>query len=362
MQRIRIILALCIVAASAQSARAGGWLQGGWLQGSAISGDVVSDAGNVLGDFDMLDGELVAYRPGVFTWQQVRVHADHYYVRNHIGLTWGAWMGPYEGDGLVGATWQVRNGLWFWDVRIADAWIDDSTNSMTFHSDNSDVWRYSLEYRKTRLGAWKNVCYEPEDSGVFVPGTWDELGEFTPGGLTYGCESGVIEKCVADGGYKPWKTIDGKPLDGLHRACVRAARAQYLSDGQSYTEPGRLIDVYDTHRFNRRTRNWLLDKLIKALRKLYPDLTFDYTAADFELESVFTEDGLAAIRYGRLDAADCEEGARCEIINMIDATEDFSPDPNEEYIFVRSPVSEWPTDPFTPRDFDIDIPFEPVGL
>ncbi len=65
------------------------------------------------------------------------------------------------------------------------------------------------------------------------------------GGFTLACTSGAIGKCIR-WGYRPWdERPGGPPLAALHQACVHLARADYGGDGQSFTQDGTLIDLYD---------------------------------------------------------------------------------------------------------------------
>ena len=72
--------------------------------------------------------------------------------------------------------------------------------------------------------------------GLFVDGRFDPNGAWHADGYTFSCARGVVAKCV-----------DMQPL---HRACVRAARAEYCGDGVSYTEDGTLIDMFDIYGLN----------------------------------------------------------------------------------------------------------------
>jgi hypothetical protein len=65
--------------------------------------------------------------------------------------------------------------------------------------------------------------------------------------FTFGCTAGVIAKCYR-WGYRPWVASDSAPAGEfaqLHWACTRLARADYCGNGQSWTQNGTLINVWD---------------------------------------------------------------------------------------------------------------------
>lgn len=150
-----------------------------------------------------------------------------------------------------------------WTLRIASAAPDDTENTMPEHRSNRDTWLYRVEH--TALPApeahdWQDECSdEPGDSGLglFVDGRWDADGTWQAGGYTFSCARGAIAKCARSWGYKPWKTLTSDhgavPLQSLHLACTRAARADYCGDGIPHTREGVLIGMSDGHGFNPRT-------------------------------------------------------------------------------------------------------------
>lgn len=89
------------------------------------------------------------------------------------------------------------------------------------------------------------------EKAVVVPGRWDVVtGAFTScdGGadcFTVSCLTGAVGMC-AHWGYVPtYRWPDGGvDLQRHHRACVRAARADY-GNGEGFTCPGTYIDVID---------------------------------------------------------------------------------------------------------------------
>ena len=163
--------------------------------------------------------------------------------------------------------------------RIVDGAPDSSKNNMDNHADNRDIWLYRVEYAalsSAQDDAWLPLCARDADGrarAMLVPGTWDARGAFFESGYTLACTGGAVAKCARTWGYKPWKTLradDGArvPLGPLHRACVRAARADYCGDGTPHTRAGTIIDVIDRFGFNRKD-----------------------SRASFTREAGFTEDG-----------------------------------------------------------------------
>lgn len=108
---------------------------------------------------------------------------------------------------------------------------------------------YSLLTYNPATGSSQDAC-DPDGDGVRqaipVAGTWDPSGAHADSAtnFTFGCTSGVIAKCVR-WGYKPWQSVGQQSLALYHQACTRLARADYCGDGQSHTEEGTLVDVYD---------------------------------------------------------------------------------------------------------------------
>jgi len=104
---------------------------------------------------------------------------------------------------------------------------------------NGVIW-YQLTFKDV------NVCGE-DGWGLFVDGVWDASGNRLDEAVfgkhivdkSFSCDTGVIAKCV-DWGYDP--AIVGSDA---HLTCTRMARADYCGDGESWTEDGTLIDVFD---------------------------------------------------------------------------------------------------------------------
>lgn len=79
---------------------------------------------------------------------------------------------------------------------------------------------------------------------VAVPGGWGVRGQFVRSNrvFTLSCIArGAVAKC-AHWGFLPGNEAEAR----AHRACVRAARADYCGSGESVTLDGTLIDLADT--------------------------------------------------------------------------------------------------------------------
>ena len=50
---------------------------------------------------------------------------------------------------------------------------------------------------------------------------------------------------MARASYHPWESRNGTALADYHQACTRMARADYCGDGQTHTQEGTAIDLYD---------------------------------------------------------------------------------------------------------------------
>jgi hypothetical protein len=121
---------------------------------------------------------------------------------------------------------------------------------------NNDVWSYLVQFRDAQ-GNWHPLCLDANDNAVHaialdgrwnygrgVPGGGDHIDD--PGAFTFACKGlGAIAKCAFPIGYRPWRTVNGVSLAPYHQACIRALRADYCGDGNSWTLNGRRIDLYD---------------------------------------------------------------------------------------------------------------------
>jgi hypothetical protein len=116
---------------------------------------------------------------------------------------------------------------------------------------NCDLFTYKL-WLLTADGQDLPFCHAGATAYV-LPGTWDATGQYssTSGKFTFACSNGTIAKCTR-WGYRPWSGAQAKKSDNTsastaeyHQACVRAATADYCSNGHSFTKNGTLVDIYD---------------------------------------------------------------------------------------------------------------------
>jgi hypothetical protein len=115
-------------------------------------------------------------------------------------------------------------------------------------TNTGSTFRYKLEQWNTTTSAWVLACPADADgNSVAIPlaAEWDETGARTdsPNMFTLACTSGAIGKCYR-WGYRPWVTGYGD-LATMHWTCTRLARADYCGNGVSFTQDGRLINVWD---------------------------------------------------------------------------------------------------------------------
>ncbi len=114
---------------------------------------------------------------------------------------------------------------------------------------SGETFLYGLVLQNMTSGGSQNAC-EPDADGVQlaipVAGIWSASGAHMDSAtqFTFGCTSGVIAKCVR-WGYHPWQSVGSQPLSLYHQICTRLARADYCGDGQTHTQEGTLVDVYD---------------------------------------------------------------------------------------------------------------------
>jgi hypothetical protein len=146
---------------------------------------------------------------------------------------------------------------------IADVERDTHQNSSKYSS-NDDIYLYTIYYRQPATGEWASLCPldiygDPRAMAVPLnPNDW--TSDASRAAFAFACTgSGVAAKCARNWGYKPWKTVTENvwnpttgftstqvPLAPFYNACLVAARANYCQDGNSYTQNGTLVDLFDT--------------------------------------------------------------------------------------------------------------------
>ena len=128
-----------------------------------------------------------------------------------------------------------------------------------------DVHYYRVSVYDPADRAWEPACGADSHGrgieAIPVPGIWD-MSEGTPTGgsrsdaddmFPFGCRDAAIGECV-EWGYKPWLSFTRCDSSGrcwkvagadYHQTCTRLVRADFCGDGNSWTEDGTLINVYD---------------------------------------------------------------------------------------------------------------------
>ncbi|WP_428267685.1 ADYC domain-containing protein [Haliangium sp.] len=204
------------------------------------------------------------------------------------GWRWeGLQLVRYTGADFIGAT--LEGSLSDGDsdqqvtLYIVDMMTDTSENTMkcdprdsryrfrgctlNYHR-NDDVILYQFEYQPSDLTEPPAPLCRAGEMAMLFQGRWVPDGAWIddPDMLTISCTDGVLAKCARNWGYKPWRTMldkDGSPVDmrELHQACTRAARADYLSNGLSFTITGTPIDLFDNAGYNVPTTATQLEQL-----------------------------------------------------------------------------------------------------
>ncbi len=168
---------------------------------------------------------------------------------------------------------------------------------------NCDLWLYELQLTDAVQADGQPLSFCPNgERAIAVAGTYDATGQHTSGGtsFTFACTNGTIAKCT-QWGYRPFgssrkncgTSLSCVPdttsygLRDFHQACVRAATADYCSNGHSFTRDGTLVDIWDYDA----TRSE--PGLIPRAAKLFP------RATALRLESLFDRVGATQIDHLR---------------------------------------------------------------
>jgi ADYC domain-containing protein len=289
-------------ALSAAPAHAGIDLQGIDLQGIDLQG--IDLQGVELGGMTVEEFHLDGSTP-IGTFRNVATgNLEQRGPLQHRVWTGSGW-GPMLPGGLVGARWTTTacddaGVCESYVVRIAGATPDPSLTTMSAYPDNSDIWLFDIELRQVGTSTWQNLCSEGPDgtrAAMFIRGRWDATGTWSSPLVSLSCTAGVIAKCARQWGYKPWRTLNSAehgpvPLGPLHRACTRAARADYCGDGTSYTEDETLVDMFDAYGFNVPASDEAIENATSEL-----DLPYD----ELEIEAFFTPAGAITVNHERYE-------------------------------------------------------------
>ena len=149
------------------------------------------------------------------------------------------------------------------DLYIASERPDPIPN--LFHradQQQNDVTLYIVYYFHKWSGQWYSLCpFNPltnDASAIAIP----EDPFVNPNKFIFACTaSGVASKCARNWGYRPWQNTTAFVFDDAtatwgeqsfklqdyYNVCKIAARAGYCQDSQSFTKPGTLVDLFDTH-------------------------------------------------------------------------------------------------------------------
>jgi hypothetical protein len=112
---------------------------------------------------------------------------------------------------------------------------------------NSPVWLHSFSMEAAD-STWQNVCDAGPDGRrqgfplAMRPRADGAMEPAEPGVFELVCTAGARGKCVRFG-YLPWISA---AMRDTYNACVRMLRADYCGEGEGTTNPGTVIDYYDS--------------------------------------------------------------------------------------------------------------------
>jgi hypothetical protein len=124
------------------------------------------------------------------------------------------------------------------------------------HGHTGELWLYQVSWRAWPGAEWRPLCKDSQGwplAALALPGRWDyRLGVPGQGGawhedeqaFTLACEGSALAKCMRMG-YQPSATVGGRSLRAYHQACTRLVRADFCGDGNSYTQGGQWVNLYD---------------------------------------------------------------------------------------------------------------------
>ena len=190
---------------------------------------------------------------------------------------------------------------------------------------NCDIWLYKIylvDDPHVNGGQPYGVCNS--GTAIAVPGTYSANGTYSPPTkydstrFTFSCSSGTIAKCTR-WGFRPWGAAKKScqtncdaaspenttyyPLVDLHQTCIRAAMADYCTNGTSYTRENTLVDIWD---YNHTVSNaW------GFVPKTRGGLTADANATAFTYESRFDKFGMISMdheRYNEVQGEPADDG------------------------------------------------------
>jgi hypothetical protein len=151
-----------------------------------------------------------------------------------------------QGARLTGAT----QGAQPVQLRLAQIVNGASQVNGVIWDASGDTFVYRVEYFETDSASWRPLCSQTlsgSNWAVPITGIFDNKGardDSNPNLFTFGCENGVIAKCYR-WGYRPWVVNPANNMKEAHWACTRMARADYCGDGETHTQNGTLINLWD---------------------------------------------------------------------------------------------------------------------
>ncbi len=225
-------------------------------------------------------------------------------------------------DGSISAVRELRvvNGSWdngpynstgYWDAtNLLEPTYKTQINSNATYP-NSDIHFYKVQIRnKTDSSKWDDLCQSggPGNKAIFMQGYFTPEGRYVKSSQYMGvtCWDGTAAKCMR-WGYRPWRSLYNSkfgniPLEKTWLSCVRAAKADYCGNGESYTDVGKQIDIWDRYGF------------IKKFGEVDGWIDSSGRALAYSDESAFDENGAGCLVRERLYSYDFSP-ATCPIVS-----------------------------------------------
>ena len=148
-----------------------------------------------------------------------------------------------EGSELVGAYVPADQGS-------SQIWTMISAASADPTFPDGHTWLYSIDTIASN-GTRAPLCRTDANgvaAAIPVAAVFNTHGDRVESSVnfTFSCTAGVIAKCYR-WGYMPWLDGAGTSTEfaRLHWACTRMARADYCGNGNTWTQNGTLINVWD---------------------------------------------------------------------------------------------------------------------
>lgn len=162
-----------------------------------------------------------------------------------------------DGTYLQGGSWAgvKLHGVFDGCTRDTEMTFDVSARivSATAHEELRGAWEYQVEIQEPEprepgaKPAFVPLCKGGKPALV-VPGAWDKQGrQRNENGLfSFACPDTAAAKCAGAMKYNPGYAEQNPDIPALYGACTRMVIADYCGDGDSATQDGTRVDVWDS--------------------------------------------------------------------------------------------------------------------